>query len=83
MKSLRSQTHGLEEEAATTRFKSNHVVFEKLESFLTSISIPAAEWFAGAEQALTAIYMICESPDKFAEKIIKKMGSRLFSNFPG
>jgi hypothetical protein len=59
------------------------VVFEKLENFLTSVSIPASEWFAGAEQAVIAIYNLCENPDLFAAGIIKKLAFRIFpATFP-
>eukprot|EP01127_Copromyxa_protea_P011016 TRINITY_DN2736_c2_g1_i1.p1 TRINITY_DN2736_c2_g1~~TRINITY_DN2736_c2_g1_i1.p1 ORF type:complete len:1452 (+),score=318.59 TRINITY_DN2736_c2_g1_i1:57-4412(+) len=61
-----------------TRYRSDAQTFSHVKNFLTSVSVPASDWFAGAEQAVIAIYNVCEGPDIFMGDIIKTMTSRLF-----
>eukprot|EP01130_Rhizamoeba_saxonica_P006824 TRINITY_DN2733_c0_g1_i1.p1 TRINITY_DN2733_c0_g1~~TRINITY_DN2733_c0_g1_i1.p1 ORF type:complete len:1333 (+),score=255.11 TRINITY_DN2733_c0_g1_i1:15-4013(+) len=61
-----------------TKFPRNHIVFKKIRKFLESPRIEPKYWFPAAEQAICAVYEICENPDVLMSRVIKEISLRIF-----
>jgi len=65
----------------STRFKPTHHLFQKLAELVKDRSVTHSKWYASAEQAINAIYVLSESPDKSCSSIIKDMAVEIFPSF--
>uniref|UniRef100_A0A6B2KWU1 Uncharacterized protein n=1 Tax=Arcella intermedia TaxID=1963864 RepID=A0A6B2KWU1_9EUKA len=62
------------------RYKSDHIIFQKLTEFLKTERVNLELWFPAAEQVINALYSICENPDKILSLIIAELASSIFPN---
>ena len=54
-----------------------HLLFERLQELLIDLS-SSQSWFAFAEQAINAIYILAEHPDLICGQVIKKLTGKVF-----
>ena len=66
------------------RFPSTHIMFSHLHSLLVSQLTLTSDlhWCPLAEQAITLVYRLSNQPDRFAEKLLKDLARKTFTNYP-
>lgn len=57
---------------------SDHPTCQRIFHLLLQYSASSFEWFSFAEQALNALYLMTEQPDRLCGEIIKRMSDRVF-----
>lgn len=60
------------------RLESSHKLFKKLTDLIETDRIATSKWFGAAEQAMNAVYLLAETPDKLMSEVIKRMAAPLF-----
>lgn len=61
------------------RFPSSHEVIQRLAG-LIMMSSASIEWFGVAEQAINAVYDICDSPDEVMSTLVRLKTTQVFFN---
>lgn len=64
---------------STKQFPANHEVIQRLAA-LIMMSSSSIEWLGVAEQAINAVYYICESPDEVMSTLVRVKTTQVFFN---
>ncbi|KAH7430593.1 hypothetical protein KP509_08G005100 [Ceratopteris richardii] len=59
---------------------SSHKVFNNLVNVILSSGLPEESWYAAAEQAINAVYVLHPMPEDFSAKILRKFYSSAFNS---